>query len=202
MEVPVNLKHYKQALRRRFKERRRAMSPQRKAASDRMIAARLRGLRCYRKAETVLAYVSMPIEVSTEEIIDTALADRKRVAVPYCVPGTREMRFYLIDSRDELRPGSFGVPEPQPDPARLLRDFSRSVCVVPALSCDRLGHRLGYGGGYYDRFLRCYPGEKVAILYKNSLSARLWPGRYDIGMDWLVTEYFALKTAKKPPEGL
>jgi 5-formyltetrahydrofolate cyclo-ligase len=195
MEKPVNIKEYKNVLRNRFKERRYLMTQARKALADHRIAVRLRSLICYRRAKTILVYVSMPIEVDTREIIAKALSDGKHVAVPRCVPGTREMEFYLISSLDELTPGTFGVLEPTPDPERLLKDFSHSLCVVPALACDRNGYRLGYGGGYYDRFLRDYPGEKVLILYKCCLVAHLWHGRYDVPVDRIVTEYFTTGTA-------
>lgn len=195
MEKPVNIKEYKNVLRNRFKERRYLMTQARKALADHRIAVRLRSLLCYRRAKTILVYVSMPIEVDTREIISKALSDGKRVAVPRCVPGTREMEFYLINSLDELTPGTFGVLEPTPDPERLLKNFSHSLCVVPALACDRSGYRLGYGGGYYDRFLRDYPGEKVLILYKCCLVTHLWHGRFDVPVDRIVTEYFTTGTA-------
>lgn len=195
MEKPVNIKEYKNVLRNHFKERRYLMTQARKALADHRIAVRLRSLLCYRRAKTILVYVSMPIEVDTREIITKALSDGKHVAVPRCVPGTREMEFYLISSLDELTPGTFGVLEPTPDPERMLKDFSHSLCVVPALACDRNGYRLGYGGGYYDRFLRDYPGEKVLILYKCCLVAHLWHGRYDVPVDRIVTEYFTTGTA-------
>lgn len=197
IKKPTNIKEYKNTLRKRFKERRGLMTQARRAMADHRIAVRLRSLVSYRRARTVLVYVSMPIEVDTRQIIKKALSDGKRVAVPRCVPGTREMEFFLINSLDVLSPGTFGVLEPTPDPACLLTDFSHSICIVPALACDRCGYRLGYGGGYYDRFLRDYPGEKVLILYKCCLVPHLWHGRYDVPVDRIVTEYFTTATAAR-----
>ena len=201
MEKPINLKEYKTTLRTRFKERRRMMTQARKTAADRRIAARLRSLQCYRHAKTVLVYVSTPIEVDTKEIINRALSDGKQVAVPRCVPGTRDMEFYYINGLDELAPGTFGVLEPDPQPSRQLCDFTQSICVVPALACDRKGYRLGYGGGYYDRFLRDYPGEKVLILYRCCLVEHIWHGRFDVPVDRIVTEYFTANTASREALG-
>ncbi len=196
MVQPTNLKEYKIQLRKKFKERRKAMSPQRKERADMRISERLRSLYSYRKAKTVLCYVSTAIEVDTTDIINNALADKKRVAVPRCIPGTREMEFYLINSLDELSPRTFGVLEPEDDPDKLLTDFENSICIVPALACDRNGYRLGYGGGYYDRFLRRYNGEKILVLYKNCLLEHLWHGRFDVRIDRIVTEYFTANIAK------
>lgn len=197
MEHTINIKEYKNALRQKFKERRRTMTEARKSQADRRIAARLRALASYRRAKTILTYVSTPIEVGTHEIIARALSDGKRVAVPRCVAGTREMHFYYINGLDELSPRTFGVLEPDDDPERLVCDFDGSICVVPALACDRNGFRLGYGGGYYDRFLREYPGEKILILYKNCLVEHLRHGRFDVRVDRIVTEYFTANTAQR-----
>lgn len=210
MKRPENLKDYKIALRARLKERRREMPPRRKESADRRIEARLCSFPAYQRAKTILIYVSTPIEVDTLAIIDRALAAGKRVAVPRCVPGSREMEFYLIQSRDELSPGTFGVLEPPPNPERLLTDWKDSLCVVPAMGCDRMGYRLGYGGGYYDRFLHRYTGKKLVILYKGFMLGMLWHGRFDVPVDWIVTEQSVVKarplphsdTAKKPPKGL
>ena len=139
MEQPINLKEYKMQLRKKFKERRKAMSPHRKERADIRISERLRSLYSYRKAKTVLCYVSTAIEVDTSAIINNALADKKRVAVPRCITGTREMEFYFINSIDELKPRTFGVLEPDDDPEKIVTDFSDSICIVPALACDRNG---------------------------------------------------------------
>ncbi|PWM26624.1 MAG: 5-formyltetrahydrofolate cyclo-ligase [Oscillospiraceae bacterium] len=187
---PVNLKEYKTALRTQYKALRREMPPESKAASDHRIAERLVRLNAYRRCSTLLIYVSSPIEVQTSEMIAHALANGKRVAVPRCVPGTREMEFYFIEGEQDLSPGAFGIPEPVPDPAKKLTDWSGCFCVVPALACDRRGFRLGYGGGYYDRFLRAFPGTKAVILYKKCLVNHLWHGRYDVAVDLIVTEYY------------
>ncbi len=199
-QPPVNLKEYKNTLRLRFKELRRSMTAGQKRAGDHRIAERLLHLGCYRRCHTLLIYISSPIEVGTEEIIARALKDGKRVAAPRCVPGTREMEFYLINGREELEPGAFGILEPVPDPARLLTDWSGCLCIVPALACDRTGYRLGYGGGYYDRFLRNFSGRKALILYKKCLVDRIWHGRYDVAIDLIVTEYFT-HTVAHPVQG-
>ena len=190
MEQPNNLKEYKIELRQKFKERRRLMTKSRKEVADKRIASRLASLASYKRAKTVLTYVSTEIEVDTKEIIKQAISDGKRVAVPRCITGTREMQFFVIDSLDELSPRTFGVLEPDDSPEKLLADWEDSICIVPALACDRAGYRLGYGGGYYDRFLREYSGEKILVLYKNCMLEHLWHGRFDVRVDKIVTEYF------------
>lgn len=190
MQQPVNIKEYKTELRRKIKERRRQMSPEMRQHAHQRILSRVCTLDCYRDAKTVLCYVSTEIEVDTIELINRAFKEGKRVAVPRCIPGTRDMDFYLIESLDELSQGSYGLREPSPNREKLLTDFSDSICIIPALACDRSGYRLGYGGGYYDRFLREYVYPKVLILYKTCLIKKLWHGRFDVPVDKIVTEYF------------
>ena len=144
----------------------------------------------YQQAELVLTYVSTAIEVDTRALIERALADGKRVAVPRCTPGKIDMKFYLIGSLSELEPGAFGVLEPNPEKSRELRRYDRSVCILPGLGFDLQGYRLGYGKGYYDRFLARYPGKNVGVCYNICMKTLLPHGRYDKMVDVLVTEKF------------
>ena len=103
---------------------------------DLKILNRVMNLWQYRDSQTILTYVSTAIEVDTRRLIEKSLQTGKQVAVPRCVPGTREMEFYRICSLDELSPGTFGVLEPDPEKSTLLTDFSKGLCIVPALSFD------------------------------------------------------------------
>jgi len=185
-----DIRPVKQELRERYKQQRRSMAPADKEAKDSAVARAVARLWQYKKNDTLLCYVSTDIEVDTRQIITRALADGKRVAVPRCVPGTRLMEFYYIDSLDELSPGTFGVYEPAPDPDKLFTDKERGLCLVPALSYDLEGYRLGYGKGYYDRYLAGFGGALVGICYSDCVSRHLPHGRYDRCVETLVTESY------------
>lgn len=135
------------------------------------------------EAETVLTYVSTEIEVDTILFIEAMLHCGKIVAVPKCEGKT--MRFIEIDSLADLQTGAFGIPEPCGD--REVTDFSLSVCVTPALSFDEKGFRMGYGGGYYDRFLKDYNGISVGICYEDFIG-EVTTEEYDLPVDIVVTE--------------
>lgn len=193
--MPVeDIRPIKARLREDCKAWRRGLAPAEKAAMDRAITRRVTALWQYKESDLLLTYVSTAIEVDTAAIIRQALADGKRVAVPRCVPGTRLMEFYRIDSPDELEPGTFGVPEPAPDPARLLTNFEKGLCLVPALCYDWKGYRLGYGKGYYDRFLANFGGHMVGICYSHCIRRSLPHGRYDRPVELLVTERYLRRT--------
>lgn len=199
VEKKTDIRIIKGELRTRFKALRREMDPQVKAEKDAAILKRLLELPEYKAATLVLTYVSTAIEVDTLELIRRALAEGKRVAVPYCIPGKIDMLFCEIFSLDDLTPGSFGVLEPDPEKQPVLREFSDSICVLPGLGFDLEGYRLGYGKGYYDRFLSKYPGTNLGVCYNVCLKPLLPHGRYDRMVDVLVTEKFVKRPRAAAP---
>lgn len=193
----MDIRPIKQALRAKYKEQRRAMPPAKKAAMDRRIADHVRRLWQYKACDTLLCYVSTAIEVDTLTIIQRAFEDGKRVAVPRCVPGTCQMECYYIDSLEELSPGTFGVLEPTPDEQKLVTDLSNGLCLVPALCYDLDGYRLGYGKGYYDRYLASFGGSLVGLCYTDCIERHLPHGRYDRPVETLVTEAYIRRTDRR-----
>lgn len=155
---------------------------------DDSIANRLIHSDFYKNAEQILCYVSMKNEISTDKIINRALSDCKRVAVPYCENANGDMSFYYINSLNELAIGSFDIREPKPLTEKLVNSFDNSIIILPGLSFDKCGNRLGYGKGYYDRFLQKHPLNSVGLCY-NSLIADFIPtDEYDKRVSYIITE--------------
>ena len=148
-----NIKELKKNLRLKYRNIRETMPPAKKGKMDARIRRHLFDLPEYHEESTVFVYISKSIEVDTFSIVKRALADGKQVASPRCVPGTYEMEFYYIRSLDDLEKGTFGVLEPKHQQCKLVTDLSHGFCIVPGLCFDAKGYRLGYGKGYYDRFL-------------------------------------------------
>ena len=142
----------KSSLRFNYLTARRRIDPATKVALDARILERLAGFGIYADAGLVLAYVSYGNEVDTRVVIESALASGKRVAVPRVLPHKHKMDFYEIDGMD-LAEGFKGILEPKRGFCSPLGtvDLLGSVCLVPGLVFDAAGHRIGYGGGYYDR---------------------------------------------------
>ncbi len=191
-----DIRRLKTRLREQYRAVRANMALEERADCDRRIAETVRKLWQYRDCRLVLTYVSTAIEVDTRQIINQALADGKRVAVPRCVPNTRNMEFYYIESLDDLSAGTFGVLEPLPNPQNLVTDFSCSLCIIPAFCYDFGGYRLGYGKGYYDRFLAHYEGDRIGICYSNCVRRHLPHGRYDRPAQLLITEKYIRRTVR------
>ena len=194
MQKVNDIREYKRSLREKYRARRIAVSGDERKRADSNILSRLTGLSQYKDAKLLLTYVSVNDEADTYELINRALSDGKKVAVPRCVPNTRLMEFYYINSTNELKAGAFGVPEPNPETEELVEDFSDSICIIPGICFDKSGYRLGYGKGYYDRFLCNYKGSTVGICYSSCVEYKLIHGRYDQKADVVVTEKYINRT--------
>ena len=194
-----DIRQIKNNFRTQLKQFRAEMSPEYKADCDAAIAQEFFRSTSYTRSNVILTYVSTAIEVDTKEIILTALADGKRVACPRCIDGTRNMDFYYINSWDDLSKRSFGVLEPEADEAMLFKGADRPICIVPGLAFDHWGYRLGYGKGYYDRFLAGYKGWTVGLCYSGCIEYKLPHGRYDRPVDRLITEKFTRRCSDNRP---
>lgn len=192
-----NIKEVKQNLRARYRQFRERMEPAQKLALDSGIQSRLLALPEYANSDTLFTYVSKSIEVDTTALIGAALANRKKVAVPRCVPDTYDMEFYYIRSMEELEKGLFGVLEPVPGRSRPVLPGTDGLCIVPGLSFDAQGYRLGYGKGYYDRFLAGFRGITIGICYSGCVQWNLPHGYYDRPVDVLITEKYIRRMANQ-----
>ncbi|MBC8569885.1 5-formyltetrahydrofolate cyclo-ligase [Zongyangia hominis] len=194
----ADIRQYKRQLREKVKQKRRDMDPEVKRQKDLAIKKRVESLYQYKRAKLLLCYVSTDIEVDTKRLMEDAWRAGKKVAVPCCIdPGKSLMEFYYIRSFQDLKPRTFGVLEPDPERAEKVTDFSGALSIVPGLCFDYNGYRLGYGKGYYDRFLSSHPGPRVGIVYSEFVRYRLYHGRYDVPMDLIVTERYLRATSKR-----
>ena len=186
----------KQRLREERLAARETLSEQERCVLDDCITQKLLETPEYAEATTVLTYVSVSSEVSTRMFIECALRDGKTVAVPRCLPGHR-LEFVAITSLEQLVAASFNLLEPAKELPALTEDQkNNSVCIVPALLVDAKGYRLGYGAGFYDRFLSTYPGKKICLAYQQNLSRTMLPHTaLDVAVDLVITESEVLTCA-------
>ncbi len=193
-----DIRVHKKVLREKYKAMRRDMPDAVKRERDSQIFSRLINMEAYKKSKLILTYVSTDIEVDTMRFIEYALNDNKTVAVPRCIDGTRDMDFYIIKSLDDLEHGSFSVLEPIPDKCRKLEIFDNAFCIIPALVYDGYGYRLGYGKGYYDRFLSAHANMfRVGIAYCCCMVTKLIHGYFDVAVNAIVTEKYIKRCDKE-----
>ncbi len=184
----IDIRKIKNSIRSEAKEYRINLNTKVKKELDNKILNNLLSNKEIGESNTVLCYASTPIEVDTIDLINTLIQNGKNVALPRCVDRTRDMEFYLITSLDQTEKHTFGVMEPNPEVCEKLRDFRNSVCIIPGLCFDLEGYRLGYGKGYYDRFLSSFRGYKIGICYDECIKNKLPKGFFDVAADIVITE--------------
>ena len=175
----------KSALRREMSARKRALSEAEIAARSAVLAEKLCHAPQYLSAKALYIYLSFNQEVRTKPIIERAWAEGKRVAVPKVFGD--ELRFIWLERFDQLTAGFFGIEEPAADGP--VADDPAALIVLPGLAFDREGRRLGYGGGFYDRYLRAHPGHPtLALCYDFQLLPHLDAEAHDIPADAVLTD--------------
>ncbi len=151
-----------------------------------------------RSVDSFMVYIAFRSELDLSELIEWGWRTGRDVIVPKCIAADRSMNLYYLRSWDELTTGAYGIMEPNPSVApRVETGVAPDVIIVPGLAFDRNGGRLGYGGGYYDRFAEQMQGSAAGNDH------RLWLGasfeeqlvdevpleRHDLVMDGLITEH-------------
>lgn len=177
----------KKIARAHYKALRREVAGERKAQLDSAICDRITSLSSFRFADTVLIYSPIGDEVDVSGLALRALELGKKVAFPVCDTAAREMTFKYVNSLDELERGAYSIPEPRAD-AEVFSHRRHALCIVPALAFDRRGFRLGYGGGYYDKFLKGFDGVSLGVTYDALIADKLPTGVYDVPVDVIITE--------------
>ena len=176
----------KAALRFELKERRFALSLAERREKGCTVTAHAEEYLCSK--QRILAYAAKDPEVETLVLINRLLAEGKMVAVPIIEKETRTLRLSRLESVRDLEPGTFNVPEPLShelpvNPAEI------EVVLLPLLGFDRAGNRIGYGAGYYDRFLSANPHlEKIGLAYACQEVPEVPVEETDIGLDAVITE--------------
>ncbi len=182
----------KAQLRRRFRAQRAAQDPAEKKHIDEEICAHVLESVLFQHADCIFLYVSTPQEIDTRALVQKALAAGKTVCVPLCgAPGEMEAR--CIVSLDDLQPGAYGIDEPGAD-TPVVDPMRIDLVIAPALACDRQGFRLGYGGGYYDRFLARTDAASAALCAEARLVDKLPHETFDRRCSWIFTERQVLRT--------
>lgn len=184
--LPIDMT--KNELRKKLRERRGAIPADRKKQYDQAIVDHVMRSELFQHASMVLLYAPVGSEVSIVELRRLCRDMGKPVAFPRCDTETETMQFYLLRPEDKLRKsGAYGIPEPLADAPLCVPD-EHALCIVPALSFDLFGNRIGYGKGYYDKYLSTFPGVTMGVLYSETMVKRIPTDEHDLPVDCMVTE--------------
>ncbi len=185
------IRKHKTEIREYYLEKRRALTAEERAEKSEKVCRNMLGSATYRYADVLLMYYPKDDEIDIRPIAQAAFEAGKKVAFPRCNPADHTMVFHFVNSLDDLLPGSYNIMEPAEDmPAFDLRDAEKCnvACVVPAVVFDKKGFRIGYGGGYYDRYLSGFRGTKLGLVYRDFIVNFVPHGRFDLTVDVMITE--------------
>ncbi len=178
----------KQMLRTNMKSRLKEMTNKEKVELDDRILENLFTYDPYKEAETIGLTVAMKNEVNTKKVIEHSWSVGKKVAVPKCHPEDKSMTFRYLNSWDELETVYFGLKEPKPELTKACEPKNIQLLVIPGLLFDENGYRIGFGGGYYDRFLQQYENQTVSLAYSIQLVEKLPVEPFDLPVETLITD--------------
>jgi 5-formyltetrahydrofolate cyclo-ligase len=168
------------------------MDPEAKALANTHIARRITQLESWQQARSVLLYLPVNGEVDTWPFFNDCMRRHVQVFLPCCrkqEPGC--MDFFQVTNRDQLIPGAYNIPEPDPNQCMLLDEPRADIILVPGVGFDRRGFRIGYGGGYYDRFFARHPMKETLIIglaFACQILDHLPHDPWDKPVDMVVTE--------------
>lgn len=171
---------------------RRAIPAEEKAKLDKRISELFLASITYRYSKAVLLYAPLDDEIDVWGISKAALEAGKLVAFPRCNAEDNTMKYHIVKSLDELERSTFGILEPKAECE--IYDYEKNaqndhaVCIVPGVVFDKAGYRIGYGRGFYDRFLNKFEGVKVGFAYSDFIIKSVPRGRYDLACDVIVSE--------------
>jgi len=173
----------KKELRRSIRERKRAMTEEEILSRSEKLAELFCASEAYKNAKTIYGYLPYNQEVRTVPMLEQALRDGKRVAVPKCYGD--EMKFIFMDDLTKVEKGYANIPEPIADGP--IADDTTALVLMPGLAFDPQGHRCGYGGGFYDKFLAAEPEHPtLALCYEFQMLPHLETEEHDIPVDYVL----------------
>lgn len=185
------IRKHKIEIREKYLARREALPSAVRAGRDARICQTFLSSAVYRYSDVLLLYYPTRGEVDIRPIAHAAKEAGKRIAYPRCSTEDHSMTFYYVRSEKDLENGAFGLREPRADlPAFSPEEKGDAnvLCIVPAVVYDKKGYRIGYGGGYYDRFFGKFRPNSVGVIYEEFLLGTVPHGRFDISVDVVMTE--------------
>ena len=173
----------KKELRRQIREQKRAMTEEQIVAASSRLGELFLNCPQYKQAQTIYGYLPYNQEVRTVPMLEQAMKDGKRVAVPKCYG--EEMRFIYMDDLSKVEKGYANIPEPIADEP--VADDKTALVLMPGMAFTKDGKRMGYGGGFYDKFLAAEPNHPtVALCYDFQMVEDLPTEDYDIPVDCVL----------------
>lgn len=176
----------KEQLRNEMGNKLEALAEEKREEIAKDLSSKLTESSLWQEADVIGITLSGGLEWDTHQTIQKAWDEGKTVVVPKCIHKTKQMDFYKIESYDEVKEGYVGILEPIPEKAQLWEKDKIELLVVPGRVFEKEGYRIGFGGGYYDRFLKDFENPTVSILWEEQFVEDLPIESFDIPVQNLV----------------
>ncbi|SFD54272.1 5-formyltetrahydrofolate cyclo-ligase [Lentibacillus persicus] len=187
----------KTELRKNMIEQLKNLSASERITIEKALAEHLMASDKWKQSDSIGITVSHGFEWNTKPIIEAAWCEGKTVCVPKCLPKERQMSFYKLIHFDQLEIVYHHLLEPNPQITEEIPKNKIDLLIVPGVLFDESGYRLGFGGGYYDRFLSDFPNRTLSLAANLQLVKKLPAESFDIPVDNVITEDgFLLKGGK------
>lgn len=178
----------KEKIRQEAQETLKSLNNTRRSSVTQLLHDRLFDSDLWRNANSIGVTMSQDIEWDTYPIINRAWREKKTISVPKATHKTRQMTFYAITSFDQLEEGYIGIQEPIEEKATKIKKQEIDLLIVPGVAFTKAGYRIGFGGGFYDRFLADYTGETVSLIATEQLYNNLPHDEYDQPVNYIITD--------------
>lgn len=179
----------KKLIREKVLEKRKEISVDTRKTYSKEIMNKLINSKYYGDAKTIMTFISFSDEVDTHNFIKHAIEDGKKIVVPVTYPKTHELKPSQVKDFNELEPGYYNILAPKKEFERFKDPKEIDLVVVPGVAFRKDGYRIGYGGGYYDRFLSTIPDTPtIAIAFTSQIVENLPIEDFDIPVDYIYTE--------------
>jgi 5-formyltetrahydrofolate cyclo-ligase len=183
----VRISLNKKDLRKKTITKLKSLSVIQKLEIEQRLRNRLFHSESWKKAKTIGITISQGFEWDTEPIIEKAWDEGKAVCVPKCF-ANKEMFFYRIHDFQQLEKGLYDIPEPNPEKATNVNKQEIDLLIVPGVVFGENGYRIGFGGGYYDRFLVDFPNETISMASHFQVINQIPINSFDIPVQYIVME--------------
>lgn len=185
----------KKSLRKEMLRNRDNLSKNTREEYSKIIANSLYKTEHYKDAKTIMAFISFGSEINTRYLIEDSIEQGKIIVIPVMVPETKELKVSRILNYSELEAGHYNILTPKEEFLRFIDPNTIDLVLVPGLIFAKDGYRIGYGGGYYDRFLAKLDNnvKKIALGFDMQIKDKVPTDHYDIPVDYILTEKQFLK---------
>lgn len=182
----------KKAWRQTMLSRQEALTSEERSALSKQIVRKVLDYHSWQQAKAIALYYAIRNEVDTLLLLKQGWSEGKEMFLPKCFPKERNMTFFKVEHEGQLEVVYMNIPEPKPEECRELIDRELDLLIVPGLVFDRQGYRIGYGGGYYDRYLANVSPkvEKLSLAYSFQVmdEESLPREAFDIPVDTIITD--------------